>query len=289
MGINKKISLKVENNLVDIINKSNISDDEARQIIKEFKKTNFQKYNKSHKISLPNNHLVFGGFTDCHIGHKNYRDDILQQLIQDGKRKGVKFWINAGDTIEGMSGREGHIYELNKIGATAQLEYFKEEFSQFKVPVYSIEAQGSHGGWFKTKGNAGLDIGKELEMRCDNYKFLGYDEQDLQLSNGLKIRLRHPGGGTAYAISYKMQKYVEAISGGDKPNMIFQGHFHKANQIFYRNIFCIDGGCLQEQSPFMKKIGTPAHLGYYLFDVTMHKNKKKGIERLKTEFVPFYD
>ena len=54
----------------------------------------------------------------------------------------------------------------------------------------------------------GLDIGEELERANDHYKFVGFNEQDLELDNGLKIRLRHPGGGTAYAISYKMQKYV---------------------------------------------------------------------------------
>ena len=47
--------------------------------------------------------------------------------------------------------------------------------------------------------------------------------------------------------------------------------------------------CLQSQSPYMRKIGTPAHLGYWIIDANMHKDKAKGVERIKSEFVPFYE
>jgi len=211
----------------------------------------------------------------------------MEKMVKDGKRKRVEFYINCGDTIEGMSGREGHLYELSHIGASSQLKYFEEQFSEFNKKIFSIEAQNSHGGWFKSKGNAGLDIGEELERRCKNYEFIGYDEQDLELDNGCKIRLRHPGGGTAYAVSYKIQKYMEALSGGKKPHLLFDGHFHKALYLFYRNIHGFEAGTLQEQSPFMRKVNTPAHLGYWVVDVNM--SKKKGVERVASEFVPFYE
>jgi len=135
----------------------------------------------------------------------------------------------------------------------------------------------------------GLNIGEELARRSKHYNFIGYDEQDIILDNGLKIRLRHPGGGTAYALSYKIQKYVESISGGQKPKMLFQGHFHKSIYVFYRNIHCFDSGCLCNQTPFMKKIGTPAHVGYWIVDVNMYRNKRDGVERVTSTFIPFYE
>lgn len=274
--------------LLNEIKKANLTEGEVQKILKNFKTINPQKY-KTERIFFPNNHVKFIAFSDCHIGHINYRPDIMKKMIMDGKRQKIDFYINCGDTLEGMSGRDGHVYELTHMGASQQLKYFEEEFKQFDKPIYSIEAQGSHGGWFKTKGNMGLDIGEELEKRNKFYKFIGYDEQDLELSNGCKIRLRHPGGGTAYAISYKMQKYIESISGGKKPHLIFQGHFHKMNQMFYRNVHGFDCGCLQEQSPFMKKINTPAHMGYWVIDVNMYKDKEQGVERISSQFVPFYE
>lgn len=88
------------------------------------------------------------------------------------------------------------------------------------------------------------------------------------------------------AISYKLQKYVNAISGGNKPNVLFSGHYHKAIYLFYRNIHCFEAGTICDQTPFMKKIGTPAMVGYWLIDVVMDK---AGVERLTSVFVPFYE
>lgn len=274
--------------LVKQLKSKKISQAEIGKVLGNLRDVNPVKY-KPKRISFPDKHVKFLAFSDAHMGHLNYRPDVLRKMIKDSERQGCEFAVNAGDTVEGMSGREGHIYELAHLGATAQMNYAKRELSKFKIPIYSIEAQSSHGGWFHSKNNAGLNIGEELSNKIPNYKFLGFDEQDLILDSGLKIRLRHPGGGTAYAISYKMQKYVEAISGGQKPDMVFQGHFHKMNYIFYRNIHCYDTGTLCEQTPFMKKIGTPAHMGYWIVDVHMNRRKNKLVERVTNQLVPFFE
>jgi len=260
---------------------------EARKVLNTLKSVNPNKYRKK-EIDFPEKHVKFLMFGDMHIGHNNYRSDIKRIMKTDAKRQGCEFGINAGDTIEGYSGRPGHLYELSDIGYDKQMKRFEKEF-KFGMPIYSIEAQDSHSGWYHNKSNMGVDIGSELEKKAKDYKFIGYDEQDLTLDNGLKIRLRHPGGGSAYCIVYKLQKYIESIGGGDKPHILGQGHFHKASHIFYRNINGYDVGTLQNQSPFMKKKGSPAHVGYWILDVYMHKNKKKGIERVVSQFVPFYD
>jgi hypothetical protein len=273
--------------LLKAFKKRKLTTREIDNVLKGLKSVNIHKYNRV-KIDFPDKHVRFGVFSDAHIGHKDYRPDVLHKMIIDGRRFGVEFWLNAGDTIEGMSGREGHIYELDYIGATEQLKYFANQFSQFRTTVYSIEAQNSHGGWFNSKNNAGLKIGEELEKISKHYTFIGYDEQDMKLANGLKIRLRHSGGGTAYAISYRLQKYVESITGGYKPHLLCNGHNHKSMYFLYRNVHCIEGGCLCDQTPFMKKIGTPAMVGYWLIDINMHKAKAKGVERINQTFVPFY-
>jgi len=278
---------KQEKELVKELRKRKLTQKEIGAVLKSLKGVNAKKYTPV-KIDFPDNHIRFGVFADAHVGHICYRPDVLRKMIKDGKRYGIEFWLNAGDTIEGMSGREGHIYELDYLGYSAQIKFFVSEFSLFRNTVYSIEAQNSHSGWYKNKGNMGLNIGEEMEQKSKHYKFIGYDEQDLVLDNGLKIRLRHPGGGTAYAISYKLQKYVESITGGDKPNLLFHGHFHKSLYLLYRNIHCFESGTLADQTPFMKKVGTPAMVGYWLIDVNMYKVKSKGVERIQTTFVPFY-
>lgn len=283
-----KRTTKAENELVLELRKRKLTTKELVNVLKGLKGVNRKKY-LPQKIDFPDSHIRFVAFADSHMGHSCYRPDILRKMIKDGAREKVDFFVNAGDSIEGMSGREGHIYELDYLGASAQLSFFAQEFKHFRNTVYSIEAQNSHGGWFKSKGNTGLNIGEELERRSKHYKFIGYDEQDIVFANGLKLRLQHPGGGTAYAYSYKNQKYIESISGGQKPHVLITGHYHKAMYMFYRNIHSFNAGCLCDQTPFMKKIGTPAHIGYWIIDVNMYKQKNKGVERISMIFVPFYE
>jgi len=159
--------------------------------------------------------------------------------------------------------------------------------SKFKQPIYAITASQSHDGWFSSKGNAGFEVGPELERRIKGFKFMGYDEADLDLDNGCKIRLTHPGDGTAYAVSYKLQKYINSISGGKKPNLLFQGHYHKAMYMFYRNIHAFDSGTLCEQSIFMRKKMTPAMLGYWIVGVQMDKNG--WVSQVTPSFRAFYE
>ena len=58
--------------------------------------------------------------------------------------------------------------------------------------------------------------------------------------------------------------------------------------MFYRGVHSVDSGTLCNQTPFMRKIGTPAHIGYWIVDVNM-RNSERGIERINFQFIPFYE
>jgi hypothetical protein len=105
----------------------------------------------------------------------------------------------------------------------------------------------------------------------------------------LKIRLVHPGGGTAYAISYRLQKFIEAIPGGDKPDLLCLGHYHKAEILpSYRNVCGIQTGTFQSQSPFMARQASAAHVGGWIVEATMGK-KENLTRRFKAEFLAFFE
>jgi len=79
--------------------------------------------------------------------------------------------------------------------------------------------------------------------------------------DGVILRLFHPGGGTAYALSYHPQKWAESLSGGEKPHIALIGHYHKTEYLFYRNIHIYQGGTFQMQTPYMRRKKLSAHLG----------------------------
>lgn len=278
---------KENSKLEKLINKYGLTEQDLKNILKSSKgEVIGPERHRAIQVPYNSKRLKFGVISDLHMGHKNYQPQILEHAAKYLKRQGAEFILMPGDILEGMSGRDGHIYELNQIGATAQLDYAVEQLSQLEMPIYAITASNSHDGWYHSKNNMGLEIGPELQRRLPNFKFLGYDEADLELDNGLKLRMRHPGDASAYAQGYKLQKYINSITGGDKPNFLAQGHYHKALYILYRNIHAIESGSLESQTIYMKKKNTPSVTGYWNIDLAVGR---QGIDRCRPEFVSFYE
>ena len=104
------------------------------------------------------------------------------------------------------------------------------------------------------------------------------------------ILVRRNGKATwshnSYALSYGLQKMIDAMSGGEKPNIYLGGHHHKAMYLFYRNIHAFECGTTQAQTPWMRGKRIPAHMGGWIIEV--HVDDEGTVTRCKGEFVPFY-
>jgi hypothetical protein len=116
--------------------------------------------------------------------------------------------------------------------------------------------------------------------------YYGKDWAVVYLTPKCTMELRHPWDGGSYAISYKPQKMIESISGGDKPNIIGVGHYHKSLYMEYRNVHAFLTGTFQAQTPFMKGKGLAAHMGGWIVEIQV--DDKGTISRIKPEFIPYY-
>lgn len=192
--------------LEQILENYDITEDELKKLLKANQKSN--PYEKKTSTIKTGKHTKFGVVSDLHIGHNKFREDILDHARRRFNQEHIEFILMPGDILEGMSGREGHIYELSHIGATNQLNYATQLLNQFNQPMYGITATNSHDGWYHSKNNAGLEIGPELESRIKNFKFMGYDEVDLEVNEGIKLRMTHPGDGTAYALCFDKETEI---------------------------------------------------------------------------------
>jgi predicted phosphodiesterase len=220
--------------------------------------------------------------SDTHIGSKYFREDIFQDLLKIIKKEKPDAVYHSGDIIEGMSNREGHIYELSIMGTSNQATKAIELFKQIEKPLFFTT--GNHDEWSKVKSNQGYLLGQDLEKSIPNSKFLGEYTADIKFSEQVTMRLTHEGA-SAYALSYSGQKRVNAIEGGTKPAIIINGHIHKLLYMYYRNIHYFEAGCLQDQTPFMRMKGTPAMKGFWLLDIYHNKN---GITKLRQTAYPYY-
>jgi predicted phosphodiesterase len=232
-------------------------------------------------ISFKGDTYKFLFATDSHIGSIYFVEEWFNAAVLEAKKQKVDSVLFSGDLTEGMSNRPGHIYELNKLGYDSQRSYAVEQFKKFDgIPFYACS--GNHDLWFVK--SSGALIVKDICNEITNGHYLGEDVGNLVI-NGCKIMMFHGLDSSSYATSYRVQKIVESMSGGEKPNVLLCGHTHKQIYMFERNIQCFSGGCLQKQSGWMRSKRIAAHPGFWIIELTINKG---NVAKVNPVWYPFY-
>lgn len=212
------------------------------------------------EIRLTGVHHRFVVISDTHVG-SIYSPDEWHEVVEDyvNAHPDVEAVLHCGDLVEGLKiSRAGtQMYELSEVGFEAQKKKAVELLAKYNVPVYIIS--GNHDAYYKEF--AGANIVHAVAEELDHVYHIGDDEGDIDI-DGVKLRLFHGADGNSYALSYRLQKIVEAITGGTKPNILLAGHVHKFCYIFERNVHAISVPCMQMQTAFMRGKKLAAHTGF---------------------------
>jgi predicted phosphodiesterase len=266
--------------LQSIVDKHHLTQPQLEAVIDSIQ--NPQSPGKIIKHNWGDRHIRIGLLSDTHIGSKHANYSVLNDIYKRFKADGVVAVYHAGDITEGYNRRKGHAHECDLHGADEQADGVRDRYPDVGLPTYFIG--GDHDGWHYE--NAGCDIGKMITQRRDDLHYLGPFDATIQLAPKTTLALMHPATGTAYAISYKPQKIVEALSGGEKPSILGIGHFHKIEYLFYRNIHVFQSGTTENQTKWMKRMNLSAHMGGWMLDIT---TKKDGsIDKLTQTLYPYY-
>ena len=232
-----------------------------------------------------------GVCSDNHLCSKYERMDVLNALYDIYHEEGIMDVFNAGNWIDGEA--RFNTSDLHTHGMGNQLQYFVDNYPARDGVTTHYIAGDDHEGWYVQRNSIEIGmIAEDFAHRAgrNDLKYLGYMEHDVILpapEGETAIRVQHPGGGTSYALSYKSQKLVDSLSGGEKPQILILGHWHKAEQLFYRNVNVIQAGCTMDQSPFMRKQNLAAHVGGWI--VEFNQAPDGSINRFRAEFMPFFD
>jgi hypothetical protein len=236
--------------------------------------------------------IRFGAISDNHLCNRHSREDVLHLLYDKFYEEGIKVVYNSGNWIDG-----DHRFNKNELlvtGCTAQVKYFVNHYPVRDGVHTHFIAGDDHEGWYVQR--EGINIGAYAEMMANDagrtdLHYLGYAEADILLDPDAAekqwMRVMHPGGGSAYALSYSSQKIAESLQGGEKPRIMLIGHYHKFDYAYPREIHMIQVGCTSDQSLFMRKNKIQAMVGGCI--VEMVKNCDGMIQRVKVEWIPFYD
>lgn len=235
---------------------------------------------------------VFGALGDNHLCNRHSRLDVLNVAYDEYERRGITEVFNTGNWIDGEA-RFNKTELIVAPGMDSQINYMIDNYPQRAGITTHYIAGDDHEGWYQQR--EGVEIGRYLHLRAEeqgrhDLKYLGYGECDVKLQHGTGsacMRVVHPGGGSAYAISYTDQKRVESYQGGEKPQIELAGHYHKALYGYPREVHTLQTGCTCDQTMFMRKKRLQAHVGFWIITIT--QNSDGVVTRFGTEWFPFFD
>jgi hypothetical protein len=202
---------------------------------------------------------------------------VLHDLYDWFEREEITTVYHAGNIIEGE--RRFNVRERYVHGMDNQIRNLGEKFPKREGITTRFVCGDDHEGWYQQ--DVGVSIGQHIihvlqDMGRDDFDYMGYVEADIEFFNkagSFVLRVMHPGGGSAYALSYTMQKIIESLQGGEKPAVLLAGHYHKLEHIPHlRGVDCIQTGCTTDQTVFLRKKKIDCHVGGWLVEIEQCPN-----------------
>ena len=93
------------------------------------------------------------------------------------------------------------------------------------------------------------------------------------------IMVRRNGKAIWSGNSYKLQKLMESFTGGEKPNIVLSGHYHKALYMFNRNIHGLE--CFEGDTKIITNKGKKKIRDIKVGDLVLtHKNRFRKVSKL---------
>ena len=213
-------------------------------------KTKPIKENDTYYIQSNLEHIKLLLLSDTHLASKYDRLDILRYLYAKAEDNGINYILHSGDFTDGLSNRPQQLHELKEISYTGQRDYSIEKYPKSDIPTYIC--MGNHDSWWIQR--CGADILRDICNTRTDLHYLGSDCEDLKIGK-LKIRLYHGKGGSTYAKSYKLQKYLDTIPLEERPHILQTGHIHQSFYYKQDKTHCFQTSCLQDLTPFERSQG----------------------------------
>jgi len=245
---------------------------------------------------LEDTEIIFAVISDPHFGSKACQITALNTFSEIARKKSVKHIFMPGDITAGLGVYAGQQFDLYGLSSGEQ------EASVILNLPYGFEwyALGGNHDYSFIKRGGGHNPLVALAAKRPDFHYLGFDEVDVPILPGVSAKLWHPDGGLPYSLSYKLQKAAEQVSYNElqvisrsvqqKPTtrFLFAGHLHVQVQALIGPMLCMQCGCFEGQSGYLKKKMLLPTVGGYIVKADLRK-KDGLILNFESKFYVFPD
>lgn len=232
-----------------------------------------KKFNTEVKPSMEELHKKrVAVFSDTHYCSIFSQPSMVNTSAYIAYNEGIEEFWHMGDICDGDYSRIRPIHnsEVFVWGASGQLDYVVDTLPKYPgVKWYGITGSHDQTHFF----NYGLNFGKELEKRRDDFIYLGQDRAFYNLGKSI-VEFYHPGGGTSRILSTKPQNSQDQLPYSKRVDISLWGHYHKNYYMNYDGVHTILLPCNVDQSSYMMKNQLPNLMGNYFLTIYYDDNGK---------------
>lgn len=217
---------------------------------------------------------------DTHLCSTHQQLTALQEFYRRAADAGCRRVYHAGDMIAGERVYSGQQYDLFLVGHDNQVGYVVEHYPR-DLPTTFIT--GNHDlAYLKS---AGIDPGRAIARERSDMEYIGQWARRVEIAPGIFLDLTHGAGGVAYAISYRLQKAIEAYAPGDEPHILCDGHYHVMLQVLRRGVWAYHPGCFEGQTALLRRLKVHPVIGGWI--LTIHVDEPGRIGAIESRFIQF--
>jgi len=204
--------------------------------------------------------------SDLHVGSKHCLEEEITRFAEFAYGEGFRHILIPGDLCEGDLRHHGFKHEVRYHGFDEQVDNLLRILPVLPGLEYRC-CVGNHeiNSYWKTIGmrpDLAIQIKAHEAGRHDFFATgamtKAMESAYLLVNPGdpeteIKVELSHTDDKKTYAISYSLQKHVEAIQPGAKPHLLLKGHLHSHSFFDLRGIVCVQAACFKSQGTWERQ------------------------------------
>ena len=208
----------------------------------------------------------FGLIGDTHINSKYTQLTFLHDFYDECAREGIDTVYHCGDIDDGENMRVGHAYDCYTQGADEHVAEIARVYPK-RTGIKTRFITGNHDASMMKR--CGHNIGPVIASQRSDMEYLGSDCARVWLTPTVDLELRHPWDGSAYSISYKVQRMIEGMDIYNRPQVIAVGHYHKGGEFYFGGVEAFMVPCFQGETPFSIGKNIPVAMGGYIVEMRL--------------------